>query len=535
MSVLKLLLEAKQFTGNQQKEKLKEAFQAYPTHCVRSFRTHFSDLWKSLKYTNSDAETFFRYLYPEKINEKCVCGNPLKYQGPTRGYGYYCSVKCAGASDKVKEKRSTTNTIRYGAPTPLQCEEIKIKTQLTNLSRYGNICSAQGYHQSEARLNILRAKAPETVKKAMAIVKERYGVESAANLPQVKNARKHAEHIKWLEVKKPYQLNDLKTNFQVEPVGEITHRNQEAEWKHSCGHTYKALIQDAYWCRKCHSSARSVPEKELLDFVRSLCEAESGNRKVIAPYELDIFVPSKMVAIELNGAYWHRDTDEKQNIGLLKKTKLCNSVGIKLLHFWDYEWVHKRPIVKSIIMNALGLTPTKLNARDLIIDEKVSTNEARQFCAENHIQGYANASIKIGLRDKAGNLLQLLTAAKPRFNKTADLEIVRFCTKLNTNVRGGFSKIISRLGNVSILTYADLRFYNGNTYGSAGNFKFVRNTPPNYCWVKGDLVLPRYACQKSKLHKILPEVDVNKTEIENMQSNGWIKHSDCGSALFIRK
>lgn len=45
----------------------------------------------------------------------------------------------------------------------------------------------------------------------------------------------------------------------------------------------------------------------MLDFVKSTCRsyAEYGNREVIAPKELDIYVPSKKFAIEYNGVAWH--------------------------------------------------------------------------------------------------------------------------------------------------------------------------------------------------------------------------------------
>ena len=530
LSIVELVKLAKQQEGTERLSILKSAYNISAGHTLRSVKAHLPQI---LPPNEDAALSLFKLLCPERAkNTKCTCGKELHFNGSKRGLGTYCSTKCAGSSLKVKQNRLNTVKSRYGVGHVMQNAEIKAATQQTNLERYGNICSAQGIEQAEVRLKALREKANETVRKAGETVFKRFGVTSAVHLPQIKLARRKAENIKWHNVTVKLKIQQLLIDCQVTCVQLPKEKFDDGIWEHSCGHQYSSNVFNASRCPMCHSSARSIPEREMLDFVRSLLPNEhviSGDRKYIAPFELDVLVPCKKVAFELNGVYWHRDTDQ-ENLGLLKKTNLCNQHGIKLLHFWDYEWIYKRSIVKSMIKNSLNLIENKANARDMIIDYDVNTSEATEFCNNNHISGYTPANQKIGLRYH-GELMCLMTVGKPRFDKNHELEIIRFCTKLNFVVRGGFSKLLKALNCKSIVSYADLRFYTGAAY-KAADFTLLKHSPPNYCWAKGELILPRYKTQKHKLKNLLQNFDPLLTEYENMSRAGWIKHSDCGSLIF---
>jgi len=75
-------------------------------------------------------------------------------------------------------------------------------------------------------------------------------------------------------------------------------------------------------------------------------------------------------------------------------------------------------------------------------------------------------------------LVAVATFAKPRFSNEAELELVRFCSKINTTVVGGLSKLLKPVKNSSILTYACRDYSQGNAYEKVG-FKFIRNTEPS--------------------------------------------------------
>lgn len=81
------------------------------------------------------------------------------------------------------------------------------------------------------------------------------------------------------------------------------------------------------------------------------------------------------------------------------------------------------------------MTENKIFARKCEIKE-ISSKESKNFVNQNHIQGNAPSTIKIGLFFKE-KLVSVMTFGKrPMFNSN-EYEIIRFCNILNTMVVGG--------------------------------------------------------------------------------------------------
>ena len=81
----------------------------------------------------------------------------------------------------------------------------------------------------------------------------------------------------------------------------------------------------------------------------------------------------------------------------------------------------------------------KINARDckiVTVDKEVEKN----FLTNNHTQGYVRSIICYGLILN-GELVQLMSFGKPRFNKNYQWELLRDCSKKYCIVRGGVSKL----------------------------------------------------------------------------------------------
>lgn len=58
---------------------------------------------------------------------------------------------------------------------------------------------------------------------------------------------------------------------------------------------------------------------------------------------------------------------------------------------------------------------------------------------ENHIQGYCQAKIRLGLFIN-NELMSIMTLGKPRFSKKYKFELIRFCNKINHSIVGAASK-----------------------------------------------------------------------------------------------
>jgi hypothetical protein len=134
-----------------------------------------------------------------------------------------------------------------------------------------------------------------------------------------------------------------------------------------------------------------------------------------------------------------------------------------------------------------------------------------------------------------------MTFGKNRFQKNSNqMELVRFCNKLNHMIVGGASKLFSHFVknhlNIEeeIITFADRRFSEGNLYKQLG-FVFDKNTSPSYFYWKNSNILNRMSCQKHKLNKLLPIFDNNISEYENMLANKYRRVWDCGNKKYVFK
>lgn len=332
----------------------------------------------------------------------------------------------------------------------------------------------------------------------------------------------------------------------------LNHENVNLRCR-ECNSMLNYDIKNGYWknirCHICNGeSGTSYQEKTVLSFVKGIEDQVEENCRILdnSFKELDIYVPRKNLAIEYNGSIWHSyGTTFPNNVSQMQKHKsrhyqkhkLCSEQGIKLLQINSYEWCnkHKKNVWESIIRNNLGVS-CRLYARRCEVVE-VSTDECGRFLNDNHLQGKCNSKIRYGLKYQ-GKLVSVMTFSKPRFSKKYQWELVRFCNLLGHTVVGGASKLLSHFLHKykpqSLISYADLRYSNGNMYKSIG-FNFVKHTPPSYVYIKGEKIVSRFAAQKHRLKKLLKKFDKNQTEQQNMLNAGYRKLWDAGTMLFEYK
>lgn len=293
------------------------------------------------------------------------------------------------------------------------------------------------------------------------------------------------------------------------------------------------------YCSGCYGDVgRSTYEDELLTFIKTLNLSTISNSKtLIPPQELDIYIPDKKIAIEFDGLYWHNDKHVDKNYHI-NKTNKCKQNGINLIHVFENEWMGKRPIVESIIKSKLGIYNNTIYARNCIIKE-VDKDSKKAFLEDNHIQGNDNSRVYYGLYYK-DDLVALMTFGNRLISKgKSEWELIRFCSKLNTQVVGGASRLLrhfERYNNPeSLKTYADLRYcFSPDFYLKLG-FDLKHISRPNYWYYNEYTLLHRVNFQKHKLADKLEIFDESLTEWQNMENNGYHRIFDCGNYVFHKK
>ena len=288
-------------------------------------------------------------------------------------------------------------------------------------------------------------------------------------------------------------------------------------------------------CRK--PVTKSKDELEILEFVKENTDelVLSGNRSTIYPLELDIYIPSLNLAIEYCGLYWHSELQGKDSSYHIHKLNECNKQNITLITIFEDEWTNKQEIVKSRIIQKLKKTDNIIYARKCIVS-KIDNKIANEFVDVHHIQGKGQSAISYGLYHNS-ELVSVMTFSKPSISKgsiSSDnvWELNRFCSKINTSVVGGASKLFSKFirdyDPISIFSYSDSRWNTGNVYNTIG-FVFDSHTPPSYWYFKLPIVkrIHRFSLRKNKLD------DQSLTEWQNRISNGYNRIWDCGNTKWI--
>lgn len=235
-------------------------------------------------------------------------------------------------------------------------------------------------------------------------------------------------------------------------------------------------VRNADACPTCSAQSRvSKAEKQILDYVKSLVPDAQGSVRNLIKGELDIYIPSKSIAIEYNGMYWHSDKI-RSNDYHQQKTQKCAELGIQLIHIWEDDYTRNPELIHRMIAYKLGVSGLpKIPARKTVVRE-ITTKQARTFLDKNHIQGFGAGSIRLGLFVK--DQLVAVTTLKQTGNT---LTLERYAS--SATVQGGQSKFLRYIDkNYSfseMITFADLSISNGNLYESTG-------------WVKDKVLAPDY-------------------------------------------
>lgn len=543
----------------------------------RSVEIHYHEFWKyiienyhCLKWT----ERLYWFYHDLKEYPKCpVCGKPTNFINLKNGYREFCSTKCMNSCKDIQERKKQTSLKNWGTESPMKSNKVQEKLKNSVREKYGvdNPFQMDDFNEKRKKTCLKKygvehhLQNPEIMNKQISTNIKKYGAECISQRDDYKKIIKQTNENK-------YGGTGNKSNILLSKYLDTVRRNNINNYEYLIGYTL-----DGDWICKCpHPECNKCQEKfyitnDLIQYSRIKSNVETctklypvkspssnmeliitnlldeynieyirNDRTILSGKEIDIYIPSHKLAIECNGVYWHSYKYKDKNYHINKYNQ-CKSNGIMLVQIWE-DWLKNKPeIVKSILLNKLGLLDSTIYARKCIIKE-VGSQESNIFLDNNHIQGRSSASIKLGLYYN-DELVSLMTFSSPRINMGAkqhkqQWELVRFCSKLNTRVVGGASKLfnyfIKTYNPISMVSFSMNDISNGNLYDKLGFIKECENI--SYWYIEPHTYKRYHRTSFSKqmiIKKGWKDSKEGWTEHEVMDEKGYYRIYDAGQTKWV--
>lgn len=435
------------------------------SECAEKFGLHPSTALHLLK----------RYGIKKNVDEVSDC----RKKTCLRKYGTDSCLK----NEEIHAKAVATVREKYGVDNVFASDEIKKKIRDANLAKYGT------------EFPMKNEEFHEKQKKGM---REKHGVEYAGQVHTTKKA------VAVLSTEKTLR-EFIQSQYGGEKPTIVEISNDLGCSETAVGHKINAWgMQDLIGWRD------FLPEKEIKTFLEGMgISFIEHDRSVLSGKEVDFYIPSKKIGIEFNGSYWHSEA-KKDPLYHQRKSLLAAERGVFIFNIFEYEW--ECPAKKEKILEILRelLLDTEVHcvyARNTVVRE-VGKEEKKGFLGANHLQGNDRCSVCYGLYN-GDQLVALMSFCKPRFSKTGDWEISRYCSLRNVRVLGGASKLFSHFLKTNtvpgqkIISYSDISKMRGGLYEKLG-FVLDHISKPNYVWwKKKDEIKSRYSCQMKDEDKIM--------------------------------
>lgn len=406
---------------------------------------------------------------------------------------------------ECKEKLEHLNNYRIC----VDCgKEFKIPLSSTNSGRKSNTiycpdCEALRYEKAHYGICVIcgkRFKYPTT--------KGGYTSKSKVCSPECKEKLKG-------------ETNKLRTQTMLEKYG-VT-----------CGFLTDACIEARY------NNTVSSLNKAFVSFLEeSDIKTDIQTEYHIDRYYYDIYLPELKTLVEINPTISHTCIETgiyapREKYYHMFKTRCAKEQGYRCINIWDWDdWNKIVQLIKP---------KEKLYARKLQLEE-IDKQLANSFLNEYHLQKscYGNV-INLGL-SLNGNLIQVMTFGKPRYNKNYQWELLRLCTKSNYIVIGGAEKLfkyfIRTYNPESIISYCDNSKFRGDVYLSLG-FNEQWATNPSKIWSKDDKYITDNLLRQRGFDQLIgsklnpPEIYGKGTDNEELMiAHKWLPIYDCGQQIF---
>lgn len=488
--------------------------------CAKDHYPMIDIIWENRKQI---AFLYRNNLKHPPICKNTDCNNYVKFNRTF--YPETCGYSCSGKInyENKREKIKNTHIKKYGVEHYSKTDEYNDRVKKSSLEKYG----VEHY-----------AKTDEFTERVKQTNTERYGVEHPMYSNEVKNKLKKTNIEKYgsSNANKSHYNEEYKNIFdkdKSETFKKLLYDNGTYELADIIG-CYASTIY--YHAKKQNTTLpyrpRSQQEKKIIDlFEQYNINFVCNDRNIIAPLELDFYLPDFNIAIEINGLYWHSDRTRDKNYHYIK-WKQCQEKGIDLYSIFEDDLKDNEDMwINKILHLCKASKYNKIYARKCKVIE-IDGKIAKQFLDKNHLQGNKYSSINIGLYYQ-NELVSVMSFSNTRNNNNGIAELTRFCNRMDTQVVGGASKLLKHFINNYGKDYEQINSFSDNTYSDGGLYKTLgfdleTELKSDYKYLVSGKREHKANYRKSKIKQKF-DIDVSHhTEKELMNILGIHRIWDCG-------
>ena len=532
-------------------------------------------LIKDHKYKAEELYKYFNYSFEEAKGTCPICGKEFQIskdqlrkhkKGISKGIG--CCGRCSItlymllegsplSKKEVQEKIRKTNIEKYGVENPSSASEVKEKRKQTFLERYGvdSVCRIEEIkeksHEKMKQTNLRKygveypAQSKEIREHTKKTNLEKYGQEYTVRVPEFieKSKQTNIDRYGVDNVFKSEEFREKAQETNMKKYG-VKHASQSSEIQERIRESNLEKYGVEYFCQheRCNEANGfriSKVNKEFQEFLNE-SSIESELEFIQDNFGYDLKIGDTL--IEINPWYTHNSTvgpyfGEKRRKPKApnyhaEKTKFAREHGYNCIHIFDWdEWEKVRNLLQS---------KERIYARECEV-KRIDRKEADEFLGSYHFQGSTKQiQHAYGLFYK-GELVEVMTFGKPRYNKNYEYELLRLCTKPKISVTGGASKILNffeeQVKPSSLISYCDLSKFNGEVYEKLG-FELKEQTAPTKHWyhpktkkhITDNLLRQRGFDQ---LHGANFGKGTSNEEL--MKEYGYVEIYDCGQFVFVKE
>jgi len=452
--------------------------------------------------------------------------------------------------EEIVEKRKQTNRERYGVDHVQSTLEIRQKMskgireayrkdnkalnkrKQTNLEKYGStnyLQSPEGSRQTtEHSLKIHNTEYPFMNSDFQVKAREIYRQKSGYNNPT------EDQLVRQKIIDTKIRNGDILVLSTGERLSDYCERHQV---KPSNAYFIFAKYGEDLFIEYCQNGPQSSSLelyfinllKEKIPSIKHFNQYPFGVKDLL-PFKPDFKIVdnSREVYVNVDGLYWHSDLVAHKNYSNNYHQIMRSSFekhNLRLMQFREDEVVNKSEIVKSMVLNAIGMSKL-IGARTTKIMQLDSIS-SNMFFEENHLKGPGQSGTTFALvKDN-----MIYQAIKYSYSKSAkQLFIVRSASKIGYTVQGGFSKLLSHLEKInvdatSIVSFCDMRYATGSSYLSAGFQKVSESL--GFEWTDLKETYNRRNCRANMDKRRL-------SENQQAEEFGWYKIYDAGQVKYLK-